>query len=359
MKSWFTISNLAAAPAAEIDIFDEIGLWGVTVKDFATALKAIPVDRDITVRINSPGGSVFDGFAIFNLLRARKDKVACHVIGLAASMASIIMLAGKSTTAAANATIMIHKPSGAAWGESDDMREMADLLDKLEGTLVNTYAAKTGKKEKEIEAAMAATTWFTADEAHAWGLVDEITEAVKVAACHDLSRFGALPAKFTGGPTASTNKQPNETKPMKALLTALVAAKFIASSDASEDTAVAQFTAASAHSAQALKDAQDKATDLQAKLDAANAKLAATLKASAENAVADAVKAGRVKDDKDVRAKWVEAYVRDEAGTKAMLDSLPETKGRGNPPVNTNLGEKTPEARESTRAVWARQFSRS
>jgi ATP-dependent Clp endopeptidase proteolytic subunit ClpP len=333
MKTWFTITNLATAPAAEIDIFDEIGLWGVTVKDFASSLKAVPMDRDITLRINSPGGSIFDGYAIFNLLTERRDKVTAKVIGLAASMASIIMLAGKRAIASKNATIMIHNPAAVAFGESKDMRDMADLLDKLQGTLVNTYVSKSGKSEADVKSSMDATTWFTADEAKAWGLIDEVIEPVKIAASYDLTRFGAVPQNISGGQTASAN-QPNKQDNMKNLIKALVDAKLVASIDASEELAVAQFVAAFALVANSVTDANAKVTDLTAKLSAANDSIAASLKASAEVAIEASVKSGRIKDDAGLRAKWLAAYLRDEAGTKAILESLPEAKSaRGVAPI--------------------------
>ena len=189
MKTWFTITNTAATSAAEIDIFDSIGEYGVTAKDFSAQLKAIPSGRDITVRINSPGGSVFDGWAIFNMLAERRDRVTAKIIGVAASMASIVALAAKRVVAASNATIMIHNPAAITIGESSDMRETADMLDKMRGPLVRAYMTKTGKSEQAVEAAMDATTWFTAQEAKDWGLVDEITGAVQVAASFDLSSF--------------------------------------------------------------------------------------------------------------------------------------------------------------------------
>lgn len=338
MKTWFTITNKADQPAAEIDIFDEIGIWGVTVKDFASALKDVPRDRAITLRINSPGGSIFDGHAIYNMLAERREKVTAKVIGLAASMASIIMLAAHRTVAAANATIMIHNPVGMVWGESEDMREMADVLDKLRGQLVNTYASKTGKSEADIKAAMDATTWFTAEEAKDWGLVDEVVGAVKVAANFDLTRFGGvLPERISGGPhsAASTNHHAN-TVSMKSLLKALVEAKLIASADLPDEAAAAAFTAAFATMQANAKTSSDRVTELEAKLAKADEKEQAALKARAEASVATAVTAGRIKDDKDLRAKWVDSYVRDEESTKSMLASLPEAKPmRGVPPLAT------------------------
>lgn len=332
MKTWFTITNVASAPAAEIDIFDEIGMWGVSTKDFATALKAVSADREIIVRINSPGGSVIEGFAIYSLLAERREKVTAKIIGLAASMASVIALAGKRTIAVENATVMIHNPAAVAIGDSADMREMANVLDKFQGNLVNAYVTKTGKPEADVKAAMDATTWFTAQEAKDWGLVDEVIGAVKIAASFDLTRFGDLPQKISGGPSASIN----EPKPtvMNTLIKALVDAKLVASADVSEDTAVAQFGAAFAAQANANKDLTDANAALQTKLDEANAKISANLKASAEAAVVAAAKSGRIKDDAALNAKWVTAYQNDPEGTKAMLDSLPEAKApRGVAPV--------------------------
>lgn len=361
MKTWFTITNKASDPAATIDIFDEIGLWGVTVKDFADALKAVPMDRAINLRINSPGGSIFDGTAIYNLIAERADKVTAKVIGVAASMASIIMLAAHRTVAAENATIMIHNPSGIAMGDSTTMREMADVLDKLRGQLVNTYAKKTGKSEADIIAAMDATTWFTAQEAMDWGLIDTVSSPVKAAASFDLTRFGEVPEKISGGrqPAASANK-PTEQVVMKNLLKALVEAKLTASADVSEETAVAQFSAnfATIQSNAAALAAEN--ADLKKKVEAQEAQAKADLHARAESAIAAAVASKKFKDDADLRAKWVAAYERDEEGTKAMLAEIPEPKaGPGVPPVITKpTGQKADGQGEPTglaRAIAAQK----
>lgn len=358
MKSWFTIKNEAGKPAAEIDIFDEIGLWGVTPKDFAQQLASIPSDRDITLRINSPGGSIFDGFAIFNMLAARRERVTASVIGLAASMATIVMLAAKRVTAAENSTLMIHRPAGGAWGESKDMREMADLLDKLEGQLVSAYVAKTGKSEADVKAAMAATTWFTAAEAKEWGLVDEVTAAMQAAATFDLTRFGELPKNISGGRSASTN-QPTQNE-MKNLLKALVEAKLIASADVTDEVAALQFEAAFAAQANTIKAQSEQIADLDTKLKAANETIAANAKAAAQVAVDAAVKAGKIKDDEEARAKWADWYVKDSAGTQAMLDAIADPKTpRGAAPVVTGaLTTTATNDRPSTESVWAKQFNR-
>jgi ATP-dependent Clp endopeptidase proteolytic subunit ClpP len=351
MKTWFTITNKASDPAAEIDIFNEIGVWGVTAKDFANALKQVPKDREILLRINSPGGSIFDGHAIYNMLAERRDKVVAKVIGIAASMASIIMLAGRRVIAAENAVIMIHNPAASAGGDSDDMRKMADLLDKLKTQLVAAYVKKTGKTEKDVTDAMDETTWFTAAEAKDWGLVDEVGNAVKAVASFDINKFGAVPDRitnlFTGGVTASTNHQTQVS--MKNLLAVLVEAKLLASADLSDDAAAALVRAALANQSAQAKAVADENTTLKSQLEAANKKveaankeLATALKARADSAIDAAVKAGKIKDDKDVRAKWVEAYVANEEASKALLASLAEQKpARGSAPIVTTQAPKT------------------
>ena len=119
-KTWFSIENKADKPAAEVFIFDEIGFWGVTAKDFANQLKGIEKDRKISLRINSPGGSVFDGTAVYNLIAERRDNVVAYIDGLAASMASVIAMAAGKVVMADNSMMMIHDPIGAAYGGSEE-----------------------------------------------------------------------------------------------------------------------------------------------------------------------------------------------------------------------------------------------
>lgn len=207
MKTWFTITNRMSAEAAQIDILDDIGEYGVTAKDFAAGLKAIPATREIVVSINSRGGSVFEGWAIYSMLAERRERVTCKVIGLAASMASVVMLAGRRVVASEFAQIMIHNPAAAASGTSKDMRETADLLDKLSVPLANVYATKSGKSPAMVAAAMNAETWFTAAEAKAWGLVDDVEAAMRVAASFDLSRFNRPPRALAGSTEARWAKQ--------------------------------------------------------------------------------------------------------------------------------------------------------
>lgn len=163
----------AADGSAEILLYDEIGYWGVTAKNFAATLAGIDASS-ITVRINSPGGDVFDGLAIYNSLKAHPANINTVVEGLAASAASFIMLAGDNVTMAENSLVMIHKAWAFGIGNADDMTALAGTLSKIDGQIAGMYSAKNGKGSDENLAAMAAETWMTSAEAMEFGLVDSI-----------------------------------------------------------------------------------------------------------------------------------------------------------------------------------------
>lgn len=167
--------------SVEILLYDEIGFWGVTAKEFATKLAAISAPT-ITVRINSPGGDVFDGLAIYSSLVAHPAKINTVVEGLAASAASFIMLAGDTVTMAENSFAMIHRAWGLAIGNAIDLRTLASTLDKIDGQLAEMYAKKTGKSKDDMTALMDAETWFTAAEAKDCGLCDVVLGADDAAA---------------------------------------------------------------------------------------------------------------------------------------------------------------------------------
>lgn len=162
-----------AADTAEMLIYSEIGYWGITAQDFKTALDSISAST-INVRINSPGGDVFDGLAIYNSLKAHPATINTFVDGWAASAASFIMLAGDTVSMAENSMAMIHKAWGVGIGNADDMLALNGVLNKIDGQIAGMYAAKTGKTSDECLAAMAAETWFTAAEAKDFGLIDSI-----------------------------------------------------------------------------------------------------------------------------------------------------------------------------------------
>lgn len=170
---WFKIANVTET-AAEVMIYDEIGYFGVTASDFVRELNALDVGS-ITLKINSPGGEVFDGLAIYNAVKDHKANVAVQIDGLAASAASFIAMAGDTIAIQRNAAMMIHDASGLAIGNASDMRELADLLDGASDNIADIYSQRAGGTVDEWRARMRATTWYNnGAEAVAAGLADSV-----------------------------------------------------------------------------------------------------------------------------------------------------------------------------------------
>jgi ATP-dependent Clp endopeptidase proteolytic subunit ClpP len=170
--TWYNIKNLSNE-VTEIYIYDEIGYYGVTAADFVAELNAVNAGR-ITLRINSPGGDVFDGLAILNALRQHAAIVDVVIDGIAASAASFIAMAGNTVLMSPQSMMMIHDGSGLCMGNANDMREMADLLDKTSDNIAAVYAKRTGKSKEEWREAMLAETWYSDEEAVQAGLADGI-----------------------------------------------------------------------------------------------------------------------------------------------------------------------------------------
>lgn len=166
----------AADQPAIIYLYDEIGLWGITAQDFTQILVSIG-PGPIELHINSPGGDVFDGLAIYAALQAHSGSVSIVVDGLAASAASFIALAGDTISMVPNAFLMIHNAWGVVVGNQNDMVETAGVLAKIDAQLASLYAGKTGQPTDEIAALMNAETWFTAQEAKAAGFIDSIADS--------------------------------------------------------------------------------------------------------------------------------------------------------------------------------------
>ena len=175
-QSWYSI-KAKANDTAEISIYDEIGFWGVTAQSFSKDLKVLGNNlKQINLHIHSPGGDVFDGIAIYNLLKNHPANVTVYIDGLAASMASVIAMAGNEVIMPENAMMMIHKPWGIQGGDAEDMRKYADLLDKVENTLIPAYANKTGKTPEELAEMLSAETWLNGKECVEQGFADKLAE---------------------------------------------------------------------------------------------------------------------------------------------------------------------------------------
>lgn len=169
---WYDISN-AAGDVAVIRIYDEISWWGVSADMVAAEIAAITAGT-IEVQINSPGGNVFDGLAIYNALRLHPARIVTRVDGLAASAASAIAQAGDHRIMVSSSQMMIHEAWGACVGNAADMLDMAALLEQQNTVLAELYAERSGGNVDEFRALMAAETWFTAQAAIDAGLADEL-----------------------------------------------------------------------------------------------------------------------------------------------------------------------------------------
>jgi len=210
--------NALADGSAEIMLYDVIVndaleaeyFGGVAPEPFIAALKAIDAPT-IHLRINSPGGSVFGARAMETALREHPARIVAHIDALAASAASFLAMAGDEIVMSKGAMMMVHKAWVFDMGNADDLRRTADLLDKIDGTLVDTYAARSKADAATVDAWMAAETWFTADEAVAAGLADSVANTEpKAKARWNLSAYGHAPK---AEPPAADAAPPNDTTP--------------------------------------------------------------------------------------------------------------------------------------------------
>ncbi len=194
-RQWFTFKN-EAGQTPELFIYDDIDDWfGVSAQGVVDQIRNMDA-TDINVRINCRGGMVFEGIAIYNALRLHKANVHISIEGLAASIASVIAMAGDTVTIAENAMMMIHNPYGWAQGDADAMRKTADVMDKIADSIAVSYTARTGKTIEEMKALMDTETWYTATEALAAGLVDQVDTPIKAAAHFDVSMFNNVPDNY-------------------------------------------------------------------------------------------------------------------------------------------------------------------
>lgn len=222
-QSWYNIT--ASNNEATVYVYDEIGGWGIGAKQFADELNALQNIGHIHLRVNSPGGSVVDALAMMQALSNHPAKVTAYVDGLAASSASRLILAADEVEMASNAFVMIHKVWSLAIGNADELRKEAEILEKFDKGLVNDYARKTGREAEEIMALIEEDTWFDADEALEFGIVDRIGAEQKAAACvssrfmDTLKRFNNLPEdlpvqeKTAAAPVAAPSEDEPDEEP--------------------------------------------------------------------------------------------------------------------------------------------------
>jgi ATP-dependent Clp protease protease subunit len=236
LDRWNPGVKAASEDTPSISIYEVIGEdpWtgaGVTVKRIDAALRSIG-NKDIIVNINSPGGDVFEGIAIFNRLREHQGRVNVKVLGLAASAASVIAMAGDNIEIGASSFLMIHNAWVLAVGNRHDMREVADFLEPFDRALADVYVARSGQSLDDVQAAMDAETWFNGSQAVELGYADALLPAdaianddppppeedsvkalsrAEMALCHDMPRAAArdLLNKIKGKPDAAQDAKPD------------------------------------------------------------------------------------------------------------------------------------------------------
>ena len=178
LAKWADLPSAATASdnntITMLDIIGDDGMGGgVGAKRIAAALRAIG-NRDVTVQINSPGGDMFEGIAIYNLLRAHPARITVDVLGIAASAASVIAMAGDNIRMAPSSFLMLHNAWGVVIGNRHDMAEAATLFERFDGALADIYAARSGMARSEVARLLDAETFLTAQEAVAAGMTDTI-----------------------------------------------------------------------------------------------------------------------------------------------------------------------------------------
>jgi ATP-dependent Clp endopeptidase proteolytic subunit ClpP len=284
-QSWYQL-RAAARGVVDLMLYGDIGAWGISANQFARDLKALGDVSQINLHVHSPGGDVFEGMAMYNLLKNHPAYVEGTVDGLAASMGSVVLMAADKIRIPANAMVMVHKPWGIQGGDADEMRRYADLLDKVEDSLVAAYTSKTGKSADEVKALLAAETWMTGAEAVELGFADELVESMDTFAKLNSQRmqdFQKMPESLKNlfDPRGSTTPPaPIVPAPNAPAPTALTPEQIMAqgvAAEASRRTAIsAAFAPFAAH--QALRDTC--LNDIACTVEGANAKLLAAIGAA-------------------------------------------------------------------------------
>ena len=326
-RHWFEFRNAAGADDGhELLIMDEIGGWGVSAGEFVRALAKVPKGKPLTVGISSPGGDVFSGMTVYNALQ-RRGNVNTRIDGLAASIASVIAMAGDTVSAPANAMIMIHDPVGYTAGDAKDHSKTADTLIKIRDQIAGIYVDKTGLDYDAVVAAMAEESWYNALEAESLGYVDEVTAQPwggQIANSFDLSKFRNAPA--SAGVASGKNKADEppaaekETR-MKTLIKALAELGIVPVGEDNEEALTKALRAWYETNTEALQAADKNVEEARERIAALDNTMAADRRARAEEAVKAARADGRLENDK-VAAKWTDMLAQADDDQRAVAWDL-------------------------------------
>lgn len=219
-KTWFKVEN-STETEKKIQIYDEIGGWGIRAIDLINEINNGDAKLPLNVYINSPGGDLVEALAIFNAIKRYDGDTTVYVDGIAASAASYIAMAFDKVVMPKNTMMMIHDPISYAVGNADEMRDTADLLDKFKNSITSGYADKSGKTAEEISALLSNETWISADEALEMGFADEVIDPIEVVAISKVWNFKNAPQNLVeqeqpAGPEVKevTNQEPVKEEPV-------------------------------------------------------------------------------------------------------------------------------------------------
>jgi ATP-dependent protease ClpP protease subunit len=372
--AWYEISAKADDPRrAEVRLYEEIdhaGWWGVSAAQFASEIAALEVDV-IDLRINSAGGSAWDGVAIMNALRRHPARVEVTVDGIAASAASLVCMAGDSVVMARSAQMMVHDAIGGAYGNAQTMRDTADVLDKLCDSYADSYAARAGGDRAAWREVMRAETWYTAEEAVLAGLADawDGSDTAEAAARPvDVSRFRYPGRAAAPAPAAimaahvspaspepgSTQKKEEDAMSYESLTAGLRERLGITDATIDEDGLLAALDESLTEHAETPTLPEGVVAIEQSVLDVLRSDASAGRAARDEQddqrrarTVEAAIQDGRVPSSR--RQHWIDALKADEEGASATLASL----AKGLIPV-AEMGNATEPDDDAYPAHWKR-----
>lgn len=319
---------------AEVLLYGYVDQYDVSAGDFVKELRSLEKEgyATINVRINSGGGSVFEGFAIYNAIKQSKCDVNTYIDGLAASMASIIALAGKKVYMSKVARFMTHQPSSGSYGNSEELRKNADLLDGLEKTMCAIYAAKTGKsmddcKEKFLNGK---DNWFSAEDAKKECLVDELYDADGIQMPEETASIESVWGNYEHQFAAKFNQSQNNNMEKITLSAASKAALGITGE-------VADFSALDT-AISALKAKADKADEYKTGMESARTELDTLKKENLKQDVS--AQLAKALDEKRITVEQQTVlsaqYAENPDGLKAILATMKPYESKVNSPANTS-----------------------
>lgn len=191
---------------ATLQVLDVIGLWGVQAADFSAQLAAVK-SRTLNLEINSPGGDFFAGLSIFNMLRQSGKTITTKVMGIAASAAALVAMAGDTIEMPENTFLMVHRTGTSAAGNATVMRDTAALLDKLDVSMTDIFVRKTGMSVDSMRALLETDTWLSAAEAVEKGFATKVTGAISARASFATAHAN-LPSRVTASLKSSLSSVP-------------------------------------------------------------------------------------------------------------------------------------------------------